>query len=54
MDVIYTGCEQNYIHEDFTKIPGKDITRLTSACDKQFVSLDDFRDNAVKSLEREK
>jgi hypothetical protein len=42
------------VHEDFTKIPKKDITRLTSACDKQFVSLDDFRDNAVKNLEREK
>lgn len=42
------------VHEDFTKIPKKDITRLTSACDKQFVSLDDFRDNAIKSLEREK
>lgn len=42
------------VHEDFTKIPKKDITRLTSACDKQFVSLDDFRDNAVKSLKREK
>jgi hypothetical protein len=42
------------VHEDFTKISKKDITRLTSACDKQFVSLEDFRDNAVKSLEREK
>ena len=42
------------VHEDFTKIPKKDITRLTSACDKQFVSLDDFRDNAVKSLDRER
>jgi hypothetical protein len=42
------------VHEDFAKIPKKDITRLTSACDKQFVSLDDFRENAVKSLEREK
>lgn len=42
------------VHEDFAKIPKKDITRLTSACDKQFVSLDDFRDNAKKSLEREK
>ncbi|MFQ5633279.1 MAG: DUF1828 domain-containing protein [bacterium] len=42
------------VHEDFTKIPQKDITRLTSACDKQFVSLDDFRDNAAKSLDREK
>ncbi len=42
------------VHEDFDKFPRKDVTRLTSACDKQFVSLDDFRENAVKSLEREK
>ena len=42
------------VHEDFEKIPKKDITRLTSACDKQFVSLDDFKDNVLKSLEREK
>jgi hypothetical protein len=42
------------VHEDFEKIPKKDITRLTSACDKQFVSLEDFRENAVKYLDREK
>ncbi|MCX6236380.1 MAG: DUF1828 domain-containing protein [Bacteroidia bacterium] len=42
------------VHEDFTKLAKKDQSRLTSACDKQFVSLDDFKENAVKFLEREK
>lgn len=42
------------VHEDFTRLPKKDQNRLTSACDKQFVSLDDFEENAVKFLEREK
>ncbi len=41
------------VHEDFTKLPKNDITRLTSACDKQFVSLEDFQKNAKESLERE-
>lgn len=42
------------VHDDFVKLPKKDQSRLTSACDKQFVSLDDFKENAVKFLEREK
>ena len=42
------------VHDDFSKLYKKDQTRLTSACDKQFVSLDDFKENAVKFLEREK
>jgi len=42
------------VHEDFNNIPKNDIRRLTSACDKQFVSLDDFMENAVKALERER
>jgi hypothetical protein len=42
------------VHEDFEKLSKKDRARLTSACDKQFVSLDDFKENAVKFLEREK
>jgi hypothetical protein len=42
------------VHEDFEKLSRKDRARLTSACDKQFISLDDFRENAVKFLEREK
>lgn len=41
------------VHEDFAKLGRKDVTRLTSACDKQFTNLDDFRQNAVQYLERE-
>jgi hypothetical protein len=42
------------VHDDFERLPQKDRSRLTSACDKQFISLDDFKDNAVKFFEREK
>ena len=42
------------VHEDFEKLSKKDRARLTSACDKQFISLDDFRENATIFLEREK
>ena len=42
------------VHEDFEKLSKKDRARLTSACDKQFISLDDFKENSVKFLEREK
>lgn len=42
------------VHEDFEKLPIKDRSRLTNACDKQFTSLDDFKLNAIKFLEREK
>lgn len=41
------------VHEDFDALPKKDRTRITSASDKQFVSLDDFREHAVRVLERE-
>lgn len=41
------------VHEDFEKIVRKDKVRLTSACDKQFTSLDDFKQNAEQYLERE-
>lgn len=41
------------IHEDFEKLPRKDRNRLTSACDKQFTSLDDFKSNAVTFFEKE-
>lgn len=41
------------VHEDFQKIPKKDQTRLTSACDKQFVTLDDFFTNAENYFNRE-
>lgn len=41
------------VHEDFDKIGRKDKARLTSASDKQFTSLDDFRQNADQYLQRE-
>ncbi|MFH0937860.1 MAG: DUF1828 domain-containing protein [Planctomycetota bacterium] len=41
------------VHEDFDKIGRKDKTRLTSACDKQFISLDDFIQNTEQYLARE-
>lgn len=41
------------VHEDFDKIGRKDRTRLTSACDKQFISLEDFKQNAEQYLLRE-
>lgn len=40
------------VHEDIEKLPRKDRVRITSACDKQFTSLDDFTQNAVQYLER--
>lgn len=42
------------VHEDFTKIAQKDQSRLTSACDKQFTSLDDFKQNGQTYLSRER
>lgn len=41
------------VHEDFDSLGRKDRGRITSAVDKQFISLDDFRQNAVQFLERE-
>lgn len=41
------------MHEDFDALSRKDRSRLTSACDKQFTSLDDFRAGARQFLERE-
>jgi len=41
------------VHEDFGSLGRKDQNRITSAADKQFVTLDDFKDNAVKFFERE-
>lgn len=41
------------IHEDVDKLPRKDRNRLTNACDKQFTSLNEFKDNAIRYLERE-
>jgi hypothetical protein len=41
------------VHEDFDSLPRKDKTRLTSAVDKQFVSLADFRENGSRYLAQE-
>lgn len=41
------------VHEDFGGLNKKDRTRITSAADKQFTSLDDFKDNAKQVFERE-
>jgi hypothetical protein len=41
------------VHEDFSAIGKKDQRRITSAADKQFVSLEDFRENAEQVFERE-
>jgi len=41
------------VHEDFGKLGRKDVTRLTSACDKQFTNFDDFKQNAIQYLDRE-
>ncbi|MDI6740143.1 MAG: hypothetical protein QME74_07245, partial [Candidatus Edwardsbacteria bacterium] len=42
------------VHEDFDDLPRKDRTRITSASDKQFPSLDDFRANAETYFDRDK
>lgn len=41
------------VHEDIDKLGRKDRNRLTNACDKQFTSLDEFKQNAVPYFERE-
>lgn len=41
------------VHEDFDVLPKKDRSRITSAADKQFISLADFQENAPRYLERE-
>lgn len=41
------------VHDDFEKLNRKDRVRLTSACDKQFTSFEDFKENAVQYLDRE-
>ena len=42
------------VHEEFDSLPRKDRARLTSACDKQFTDLDDFKSGGGKYLERER
>jgi len=41
------------VHENFETLPRKDRTRLTSAVDKQFTDLADFKQNAAQYLDRE-
>jgi Domain of unknown function DUF1828 len=41
------------VHEDMDGLPRKDRSRLTNACDKQFTSLEEFKQNAMRYLERE-
>jgi len=41
------------VHEDFDGLSKKDRNRITSATDKQFVSIEDFRTNAEQVFERE-
>jgi len=41
------------VHEDIDKLTRKDRNRLTNASDKQFTSLDEFKQNAIPYLERE-
>ncbi|MBI3524526.1 MAG: DUF1828 domain-containing protein [Betaproteobacteria bacterium] len=40
------------VHQDFDALTKKDVKLVTSAVDKQFVSMDDFRDHGVTTLER--
>lgn len=42
------------VNEDFNKLPKNDRTRLTSACDKQFPTIEDFKQSAKLYLERER
>lgn len=41
------------VHENFDSLSRKDRNRITSAIDKQFVSLDDFKQNSEQVLKRE-
>ena len=41
------------VHEDMDKLPRKDRNRLTNACDKQFTSLNEFKDSAGLYFDRE-
>ena len=40
------------VHEDFENLPKKDRVRITLAVDKQFINLDDFRNNGLGYLQR--
>ncbi len=40
------------VHEAFENLPRKDQLRLTNACDKQFTSLDEFREHGKEYFSR--
>ena len=42
------------VHEDFDSLTRRDRNLITSAADKQYTSLADFRENAIKNLDRMK
>ena len=50
-DIKYHGW---VVTENFEALPRKDKLRLTNSCDKQFTSLDEFKINARKFLEKER
>lgn len=41
------------VHEEFENLSRKDRTRITNAADKQFTTLEDFREKAEEFFERE-
>jgi len=45
--------KSHIVHEDFEELSRKDIIRITSAADKQFPSLEDYKEHAEEVLERE-
>jgi len=40
------------VHQNFEALPKKDTKLITSAVDKQFVSMDDFRDHGASVIDR--
>lgn len=46
----FRGCA---VHENFEALTRKERTRITSAADKQFPTLDDFKEHSVAYIERE-
>jgi len=41
------------VHEEFDALPKNDRSRITSAADKQFIDLEDFKKNGKQYIERE-
>lgn len=48
--LLFTSCA---VHEDFSTLPKKDMSRVTSAADKQFISLSNFKEEAEDFILRE-